>query len=188
MFYGTRDDLIYCINKEASNTDMIKSQLISKNCSLEYCGDDWQSKIKKTLNGTKICIENCSKIFSYEYNYICYPECPKGTRPSKYNEYLCENITTINKNQYTINEYKNVLNNFISEIKKGSMNSIVNNIIEGNNNNSDYIKIYGNVIIQITTLENQNNNKSNNNLSSLNIDKQCENNLKEIYNISKMKL
>ena len=61
------------------------------------------------------------------------------------------------------------------------MDSILNNII--GNNKTDYIQSYGDIIIQITTLENQKNNKYDN-ISSLNIDKQCEIILKKTYNIS----
>ena len=217
MFGGTSDFLVYCINKRAKDTDQIKFQLLSKNCSVEYCSDDWQSKVKKVLNGKEKCLEDCSTILNYEYNGICYPKCPEGTNISKYNEYLCENIsniaqdisspkstdiiiTTINEiTEYhnspeivittpneiaeysSVTEYKSIINDIIMDIKEASMDSILNNII--GNNKTDYIQSYGDIIIQITTLENQKNNKYDN-ISSLNIDKQCEIILKKTYNIS----
>ena len=46
MFYGTSDYLIYCIRNNVKDTDLIKSQLISKNCSVLDCSSDWQSKKK----------------------------------------------------------------------------------------------------------------------------------------------
>ena len=200
MLQGTSDFLVYCLSKKAEDTDKIKLQLLSKKCSVEYCFYDWQSKMKKVINGIDACINNCSSILNYEYNGICYPKCPKGTSISKDKEYLCENISSIDQDISLINstdiiittnneiteyssvtEYKGVINEIITDIKEGSMDSILNNII--GNNKTDYIQRYGDIVIQITTLENQNNNKYDN-ISSINIDKQCEITLKKNYNIS----
>ena len=90
MFYGTPDFLVYCIKKNENNLDKIKMQLLSKKCAVEYCLDDWKSKKKKLINKVDVCIENCEIISNYEYNNICYPKCPEGTKSSHENEYLCQ--------------------------------------------------------------------------------------------------
>ena len=74
------------------------------------------------------------------------------------------------------------MDNIIKKIKEGSMDYILNNLNE--NNNTSYVAEYENIIIQIDSLDNQKNNKEDN-ISSIIIDKECENNLKQVYNISK---
>ena len=177
MFYGTSDFLVYCMNKIATEKDKIRIQLTSKKCSTEYCSEDWESKVKKILNGTDQCLDDCSSISTYEYNGICYPECPKGTKSSNKNIFLCEDI---------LNNEENVVNNFIMKIKDGSMDLIIEELINENNNKTDYLVKYDNIIIQITPLLNdENSNDKSDNISSIYIDKNCENILKVKYNITK---
>ena len=221
MFYGTSDFLVYCLNKNLENTDKIKSQLLAKECAIEYCLDDWDTKIKKFFNGTNICIESCSNISFFDYNGVCYQECPEGTKSSYKNKYICENVTkdddvvqitnnnneikykydkdliynllnennnndNINENkQYDEKGYQKIVNNFFKKIKDGSMDEILNNINENNeNNNTDFFIQSGNIIIHISSINNQNNNNYNN-ISSINIDEECEIQLKDKYHIAK---
>ena len=59
------------------------------NCS-NICFKE-NSKIYLVLNS---CIENCNQIEDkYEYNKICYKQCPNNTYPIT-NEYLCYDIVT----------------------------------------------------------------------------------------------
>ena len=73
------------------------------------------------------------------------------------NEFIINNV--IHNEQHNIKDYQNLINYFLNQIEIGSMNSILNNI---NENKIDYILKSDNIIIQITTLENQNNNENNN--------------------------
>ena len=93
MFSYTSDLLIYCIRDNIKDTDKIKSQLISKNCSRNDCSDNWKSKKIKTIIDTNICTDNCSKYSLYEYDSICYSECPNGTFKSNNQKFLCKNIS-----------------------------------------------------------------------------------------------
>ena len=48
MFFGTSDYLIYCMKDNIEDTNQVKIQLLSKNCSVLDCSSDWKSK-KKNL-------------------------------------------------------------------------------------------------------------------------------------------
>ena len=95
MFYKLKDSLLYCINND-NILDSVKSQ-ISKynevNCS-ELCYNI--SKNKYIIEKNK-CIIDCSMddINIFEYDYICYKSCPKGTyaldNSTCQKELMCEN-------------------------------------------------------------------------------------------------
>ena len=223
MFFGTSDYLIYCINDYIKDTDGILVQLTSKNCSVKDCSTNWKESKKRIIEGKNMCINDCSTISYYEYNYKCYPECPNGTIPSLKNEYLCEdeiivnnsindkdiNVNNINNNDNNINSNKNQyenlkekyennpdiikyiyqesINNFINDIKYGILDNEILTIINKEKENEtieDYIVNDQNIVFQITTTYNQNHKKYDN-ISTINIEEECQNILKEKYNISK---
>ena len=79
MFYNLKDSLLYCIN-DNNTLDSVKSQISiynKVNCS-ELCYNI--SKSKFIIEKNK-CIIDCSMddINIFEYDYICYKSCPKGT-------------------------------------------------------------------------------------------------------------
>ena len=105
------------------------------------------------------------------------------------------NITITNSlfDGYKINDDKNhtdlygndkdkdkTINKIKDGILNGSLDDIISNIL--GENKKDFILYDGNVIFQLTSTENQINNK-NNNRSTINL-KNCESKLKEYYNIS----
>jgi len=203
IFYGTTDYLVYCIDNNLEDTDQILIQLTSKNCSVKDCSSNWKSNKKKLIDGQNKCIDNCSTIYYYEYNYKCYSECPEGTNSSYQNEYICVNESII-KNDAINNKkalyeiikekfskdpnilsrvYQNSINNFIEDIKNGNFDDIISNLLNKKNDDEDYIMYDRNKIFQITTPENQKN-KEYENISSINFDEKCQNILKEKYNIS----
>ena len=204
MFYGTSDSIIYCTNNKLEDTDQILIQLTSKNCSVKDCSSDWKWKKKKIIEDQNLCIDDCSKIFYYEYNYKCYSECPEGTTSSYQNEYLCVNDSDINntdinnkKNLYeNIKEkfdsnpsiqsiiYQDTVNNYIEDIKDGKFDDKISDLLNKENDDEDYIINDKNIIFQITTTENQKNKKYEN-ISTINIEEKCQNILKEKYNITK---
>ena len=86
---------------------------------------------------------------------------------------------TTQNEQISVKEYQKIMDNIIEKIKEGSLDYILNNL--NGNNKTSYIRKNENIIIQIDALENQK--KENDNISSIKIDKVCEDALKEIYNI-----
>ena len=78
-----------------------------------------------------------------------------------------------------IKELEDLKKNLIKQIEEGLLDSLLISVKE---NKNDYLIKYENNFFQITSLENQNNNKYDN-ISSMHIDKKCENDLKIKYNI-----
>ena len=152
----------------------------------------------KLILNKKKCIDNCQNDnnYSYEYKNNCYQICPSGTDVSNNNNYLCEDTTiykcnpldffegkcklnnnnTINNNAKIKDEMINYIDN---EIINHRMDNLISDIIQ--NENKDLLVKEDNTLFQITSTENQKNNK-NNNISSI-ILGECENILKKIYNI-----
>ena len=147
MFTYTSDYLIYCIRENIKDTDEIKSQLVSKNCSINDCSYNWKSRKIKTIVDTNICTDSCSKFSLYEYDFICYHQCPIGTFQSKNKEYLCKNISDYT---YDFKEAKNQINDVMNNIKNGEMDSEISDIINGNKD--EYILKEENVVVQIGRL------------------------------------
>jgi len=91
MFYGIGNNLIYCIDKtEAPKIELaIKSKSTNNNCS-----DTCFLQTAILLIEEKKCIscyeQNIS--FPYKYNNECVKTCPKRTRISLDNNYLCEDL------------------------------------------------------------------------------------------------
>ena len=118
------------------------------------------------------CINKCKNddLYKYEYNNICYDKCPNGTITNEL-IFMCYNET--NK------ENDKIISNFQNQIMNGDIDNILNNITESR---EDYIQKDDDIIYQITTSENQqNNNKSN--ISTINLG-DCETRLKGIYGIN----
>ena len=125
----------------------------------------------------KITQENCLYV---DNNNKCIKEC-NGTN-------FFNNLCKINNNNnitinHTIdsNAKDNLIKDIEEELMKGSMDSLIENITKGNK--SDLIIKEKDISYQITTTENQNNNKYND-ISLIQLG-ECENILRRIYNISK---
>ena len=209
LFYETKDNIIYCIKNE-SKAQKIINELSTNKCSINDCSSDWKYKKKKIIDIQNICIDECQydETYKYEYDYYCYEKCPKGTHSKKDNLYICEvnineckadypfisvktkscieecscqdffdDICTVNnidnKNQ------SNLIDNIIKGIQKGSIDYLLEDVI--NDGKKDIIKIANDTLYQITSTFNQNN-KNYDNISSIKFG-QCENILKDIYNI-----
>ena len=177
----------------------------------------------KLLHSQNMCVNDCSSFLSnykYEYNGVCYPECPNGT-VSIYNQcilkneesnsdlfsdlssslikteicpyliketgectneceiinYLKNKCITINSNE-TIKE-KNILN-IQNSITSHAIEPLLDNITKGNS--EDIIIDEKDIKYQLTSSSNQNN-KEYKNISSIQLG-ECENKLKNYYNIS----
>ena len=202
MFYKTSKLLVVCL-RETPDSSLFLEQFSDKRCIISDCSvkinDD-----RSIIYDTKQCINDCqeSERYTFKYNYFCYEECPKGTHSSKINTYICEkklysclekypfiiieenictdecscvdffnNICTIN----SINKQSHAL--LYQNIIKGIEDGLINDLLEESfNKGEDILKIEKNVIYQISNTSNLNN------LSFINIS-ECENILKEKYNI-----
>ena len=197
------DNLIVCINNTKSSE--IESLLSSykQNCPF-FCFE----KSQKMVNESLMCINDCNNNDDkFEYNNICYKTCPNGANISSENEHLCEkecpdnlpyediqtnecieecqaidifnNICKIkNRNNSTIKSH--IISCIKEEIINGTMSPLLSKVLD---DNEDLFIQDINIIYQITSTFNQNNNKYMN-LSIIRLD-ECENILKEHYNISK---
>ena len=156
------------------------------------CLDEYKLIVEKNK-----CIKNCSNddIYIYEFNNKCFKECPQNTFISSKNPYICDinktNEFALDINQtYFFNKIKDIKNNSESNIDsviqniksdliKGNLDSLLINIIEGEK--KDILINDKNILYQITTSDNQNN--ENKNISSIKLG-ECETILKYHYNIS----
>ena len=183
--------------EEEEEISQVKSEIFENDC---------QKDKSKFIPEKKYCIDDCSKddIFKYEYKNNCYDKCPNKTSSLLNNIYYCEiecsydlpyeiielqncvqycTIIDLFNNSCKLN-YKstyledNIINNFEKEIISQKYDSFMDNI----NNNIKTFKILNN-IYQLSLIENQNNNE-NNNVSTVKFG-ECENKLRDQYNISK---
>ena len=152
---------------------------------------------KKLIEENGIYVDKCyyNDIYYYEYKYICYRNCPNGTKILNDNTYLCiidcpdelpfyQNEECIDKcnaldffNEICTINYENI------KAKETIIKTIIDeiNALKMNKEEKDLI-IYGNnITYQITSSYNQLNNEYNN-ITLINIG-ECENILKKKYNI-----
>ena len=203
IFDGVPDNIVICSSNE-ENIPNILDKLNDKICVINYCLNDWKTKLKKINEDKKECLDDCKEDndYSYEYQNKCYNKCPEGTHLLFYIDYLCIKNCP---NNYPFEKYDECINNcsaieFFNKICKISngtisskekiINTITNEIINDITNdllinledNSDIIIKDKNEIYQITTSLNQINNYYND-IATINLG-ECENILKEIYNIN----
>ena len=178
-------------------------------CTLNNsCPDNFKKFIDKNR-----CIDDCNKNdhYIYEFNNTCLEKCPNGTKndstnrcyEEKYYEksiftslqresniiYDTSILTTKEKIQETFinkTEDKKILNEdkllltLQEDIINGRLDDIIKNVTESK---KDYTIKKDNIIYQITTSDNQKI-KTNYEISNINL-LECENILKEKYNINK---
>ena len=141
-------------------------------CPIEY---------NKLIENKNKCINNCKNddLYKYEYNNKCYINCPNETFLNESN-FICykkekNQFNTFTENLININLTKDEIN---ENIKKYREYISIYNITE---NMEDFTLIDKDIIYQITTSENQKNNK-NKNISTIDLG-ECEKILKKEYNI-----
>ena len=131
------------------------------------------------------CIDNCTKddIYKYEYSSQCYEWCPENTKISEKDKYKCEEIVNTEEiEEISENSRDEAVNDFKDNLFGGKMNDTVSNLIKGNQTSIIMEDKEEGVTIEFTTTENKNN--ENNNRTTINLG-ECENKLKEQYNIDK---
>ena len=157
---------------------------------------------KKYIKEKNKYLDNCFEddIYKYEYNNICYTSCPKNSMISLSNKYVCikkfsekfnqnkDSNTKIIHNYNTIRKlnYENedqIIKKIRTNIVYGEFDSEINDLINGNG--TDIFFYEKNLVYQITTTENQNSLKNiNNNVSNILLG-ECENILKDYYEVAK---
>ena len=193
IFNDILENLIFCIkdNSQIENINpLIKQKNAVNNCS-KVC--DYDKKKLNSENG--MCVDNCTYIATtrYEFNNICYSGCPEGTKSSFFNEFYCieileftpcETKDLFNKNcvleDKNLNTTQSIINQIKYDIQTGNILSLLKNL--NNDEKQELVLSESNAIYQITSTNNQNNIDYNNGISVINLG-ECENKLKEIYNL-----
>ena len=194
MFTNISNSLILCINETKGDTNIKSLSNFINNCSFLTSFN----YSKKFIIQKNIWIDECFKddTYKFEYNDICYKYCPQNTNISYNNSYLCEKINgsiddceandffngkcNITSKNIDINskDKDNMIEKIENSIKNGIMDSLIENVLNGEN----YIAKEDDLIYQITSTTNQNENK-NNSISTVILGK-CEEILKKQYNIN----
>ena len=213
-FEGTTDNLVYCIYN-SSNNEQIRKELSLKNCSINDCSIDWKINKMKIIPEKETCIKDCflDDIYNYEYKYICYEQCPKGTHSNNENIYLCElnAYECFGKYPFIIvidnsceeechleDFFKDIctINTFINQTLSNSQSLLISTIIkdiEDGVSKKLLLKVVfkekndimkiDNDILYQITSNFNQNNKEYENISTIKLG-ECENILKEKYNLS----
>ena len=196
MFDGVPDNIVYCINDEAAVPN-IMSELNKKKYAINDCSKNWKSNKKKLIEEKVIYADECyyNNIYYYEYKYICYRNCPNGTKILNDEDYLCIIDCPVEipfqKNEECVDKCNALdffneictINNENIKAKETIIKTIIDeiNTLKMNEGDKDLI-IYGNnITYQITSSYNQINDEYHN-ITSINIG-ECENILKKKYNI-----
>ena len=173
-------------NVNCSINDLMKEINNSKIEFIETCNYDFE-KIKFSCNSN---FSDSNNNFYNDSNNDndTYIEENEDNESDEYCDSIKEcNIESILKGNCKLNSHSNNTNsnevpikNLLNAISDGSINGLLNNTLNGDQN--DIVVGYDNIIYQITSTENQKN-KKNKNISCINLGK-CENILKEHYNIN----
>ena len=197
IFDGVPDNIIYCINDE-EKVPNIMNELNKKKFAINDCSYNWKSNRKKVIEENGIFVDECyyNNTFYYEYKYICYRNCPNGTKLLNDNDYLClidcpeelpfqENEECI-ENCKAIDFFngKCIINNENIKAKETIIKTIIDeiNTLKINEEKKDYI-IKDKIITYQITSSNIQSKGEYNDLSTIDIG-ECENILKKKYNIS----
>ena len=203
IFSNISDNLILFINEE-NNPDIIsylrrQNPEYYNNCS-DIC---FNKTIKIKINENNTCSFDCinDEVYKFEYKNMCYESCPNGTHNSINNNFICEeniindiiennicnsscNIINFINNVCKINNKDiNCKDDIINKIRKAILNGSFDSLIEEEiiNKNKDLYIENDNIIYQLTSTYNQNNNEYIN-ISTVNLGK-CEKKLRSQYHL-----
>ena len=182
-------DYDYYINKDNNKNCKIscpyKMFTYQNNCictEIDSCPENFS----KLIDGTNICTEDI-KIYTtnIEFSTISYESNSIKTDNFENSTTIYEGITniielkeTIIKNDVSRKDEK--ISNFYKDMMNHNLDDVLANVTK---NKKDVVQIEDDLIIQITTSENQKNN-NNTNISTIDLG-DCEDKLKEVYEINK---
>ena len=158
----TYEYLIYCVNGENLSDD-IKAQLNSNTNMRNECDNSCFNANNKLIPSKKKCIESCKKdeTYLYEFNNICYEQCPNYTSENTKNDFICKEdlfcgdyfyfyeqekcLNYIPKGYYLNNSYLNILYKCQNKCSECNLESTNNNLcISCNIDNEFYPKEFDN--------------------------------------------
>ena len=196
IFDGVPDNIVYCINDE-EKVQNIMNELNKKKFAINDCSYNWKSNRKKVIEENRIFVDECyyNNSYYYEYKYICYRNCPNGTKILNDNDYLCvidcpeelpfqENEECIeNCKAVDFFNEKCIINNENIKTKEKIIKTIIDeiNTLKINEEKKDWIIKDKNITYQITSSNNQLKGEYNN-LTTIDLG-ECQNILKKKYNI-----
>ena len=174
IFFGVRENIVYCINK--NNSKNISLILENIKCSTYSCSDDWKEKQKNIylINGIYECKEQIelsseeSDLINIEYTTII-----NDTNNFTNNSNIINDVNNFTNNSNIINDANNFANNsdIINDANDLTNNSNIindaNNIT--NNSNDEYITIINetnNFTNNSNIINNKNNFTNNPNITS----------------------
>ena len=107
IFYQINFKIKFCRN--IANSKIIRGELNEANI-LEKCGDPcFTNNNNKFIISNISCIDNClNSIYKYEYNNICYSECPTGTEEYPKGSYFCIDILDYKKSFYNYKKKEDI--------------------------------------------------------------------------------
>jgi surface protein len=186
MFSECNPYLTICINE--TKTYNISSEVMpyKKDCE-NIC---FVNTLYKTIKKEDICMDYCNNDTKYgydsEYNNICYEICDNGTHNSSINDYLCKDCNIIQLfnglcDLGNDDQGKDYIEKLIrNEIRNGNSDILINQLF--NEERDNIIAEYSNVKYEIVdTNYNYNDDKD---ISVIKLG-ECENKLKNKYNINK---
>ena len=205
IFEEASNNFSYCINNIDENPIIIEA-INSKPCTIKDCSNIWKIRQKKIISEKNKCVYNCieDEIYFFTFKNKCYNNCPEGTYLSNEEDKICSikcseelpfekndecfeecnaseflsKICTI-KNK-TVQAKENMINKISNSIIDESINEMLSNVYDGEK--EDLIIKDVDERYHITTSYNQNNNIYNNGETIINLG-ECEDILKEEYNI-----
>ena len=88
IFDGTNDKIILCYDESKMPSHFLNQAKNYENSCKKLC----IMNSKKFILDIEMCVDNCynETIYKYEYNNICYKECPIRTHLKNDSTYLCE--------------------------------------------------------------------------------------------------
>ena len=204
FFDDVPNNITFCINNR-ENLPLIMEELNKRNCTINDCLEDWNSKQKLEITEKKICVYDCSEDNKYLYQFKnkCYETCPVGTILSSDNKLCliqCSQEKPFELQEECVSDCKGIdffnneciINNKSIEAKETMIDIIENDIIKKEMdmnlsvslfvNKKDLIVFDDTEIYQITSSFNQNN-KENNKNPTINLG-ECEKILKHSNNIN----
>ena len=131
MLAGTRENMVFCINKSQSN--FIYNLIKRKSCTTFDCSTDWIKSRKKIVVKTNKCVDECPEGYKFDYHYNCMVRCPKDTLPD---EFICKLDYEIiaNKDNCSIRDYfRNKCNISLSnaKLKQQFIEKVATSLIKG---------------------------------------------------------
>ena len=184
--------LVGCDNNfpEHKNSYKINTEngCLTQNCSIINYKYEFENKCFEECPANSMERNNSKELeeFGLDYKYFCKPKCTEENPFEIINTQKCVkncNLTMIKNKMCILNyESKNNVDSLLKNIED-IFTSNDYNTLEIENGIDDIIK-YNDVIVTLTTTANQKNNENNSNVTTINLGN-CENILKNVYNISK---